>query len=390
MRTVIALALGLPLALLAGLQALSSVLTYAAPDLAVTIFPLNGLAREHVAFARFRESAGEGVGKELSAAARAARDDARAAMATDPLVPKAHVVMALASEPGEGRARILDLASRFNRRDLALQGLVIEQGLEAGDFPRTIETLDQILRVHPEYRERFFPILLDALAQPEGMPVFAEMLDGSATWQERFLSYAVRRKAARPALAQLRGDIDFMDDEFDAILISGLASQGEVALARELYSRFAASESEAVDEGTQLSWASDYPPFEWDLSDRRYVRAQPSLDGERLEIFVQSGHGGLVARRIVDARRAPFTILTSYAGSRPVREDSVRLELTCLGQSAKAGESTIEPGRNRMSINALPPDCSQLVIDIRARALRGEPALRFELEPIRFVAPGIG
>lgn len=384
LRAIIAFALGLPLALLAGLQALSGVLTHAAPDIALTVFPFNAMAREQAAFARFRDNAGTGEAADLAAAAQAARGEAIAAIAAEPLVPKAHVLVTIATADGDRRTRILDLASRFNRRDLALQGLVLERGLEARDFSLTVETLDQILRVHPEYRERFFPVLLDALAQPDAVPVFATILDGSATWQERFLSYAVRRRAARPALAQLRSTIDFMDERFDSVLIAGLAGEGETALARDLYRRFARGQGDGERSGSALSWASGFPPFEWALTDERYVRAQPSLDGERLEVFVQSGNGGLLARRIVDAREGPFTLVTSYDGAQPVRSDAVRLTLGCLAGQDTLAETTLAPGTNRLAVEALPPDCSQMVIELTGRALRGEPALRFELEPLRF------
>ncbi len=372
------------LAVALGAQAVSSVSTRKQPALAVTTFPANGLAREALAFQNFSVAVAEQT--DPTAAARQNVAEALLAIKSDPLAPKAIVVIALGEEDEGLQADILEAASKINRRDLNLQSQILRKHLAAQDYDRSINTLDQILRVHPEYSPEFFPVLGEALDQPETIPLFAEILDGSAAWHERFLNYTVRQRVALPSLAALRPLITSATVDFDKRLIAGLTGQGDSERAAAIY-RLASGNEGRADLNEPLGWASEYPPFEWQFIDEAGFRAQPSRDGDELELFVRPGKGGLIAGRLLQAPDGPFAIRIEH-DIKPIhqREDA-SLALTCTNGSAPVLTQTLEQPTDTFQVQALPQDCDYMVLAINARAWTGRSALRGSIKQIS-VVPG--
>ena len=180
-RLFLASVAGLALAIALFLQASSSVLMLKQPALAARLMPLNGLALEQAATQQFM--AGVKTEADIPLSARKALPMARRAFALDPLSPKSLAIMAMAEPDRVVRRTMLTKASAINRRDLLLQGLVLEEAVAAGDYRATLEVFDRILRVHPEQKVAFFPILTDALKNGIGAMVDADMEEASARLQ---------------------------------------------------------------------------------------------------------------------------------------------------------------------------------------------------------------
>ena len=382
-RLIVSSLVGVGLAILVGLQSLSSVSTRTAPALAVQLFPANGLARERLVFEQFTAGISE-PGDEVEAA-RAVVDQARKTLRSDPLAPKAIAILALAQQDDESRRGILDIGQQLNRRDLTLQGLVLQERLAEGDYPRSIETLDQILRVHPEYSQEFFPVLVSALADEETVPLFADMLDGSSPWHERFLRHAVGTREVLPQLAVLRREITIADEIFDRRLISGLATIGEIESAQEIF-RFATG-SDAIASGTGvIDWQSTYPPFQWRFLDEPGFRAQTSNDMEKLELSVRPGKGGVIAARLLGAPDRPFEVRIKHRISPADQLRDVRLQLICATNSEAFFDERFSRQGEGFLVNSMPSGCEHMLMAINARAWSGRSALSGTVDQIEIIA----
>lgn len=372
---------GAILAIVLALQALSGMATRSNPQIAVALNGLNGLAREQLAARRFGDAATST--DEIPDAAASSRPVAIAAYRSDPLAPKALMIAALSAPDEASKARILSAATQLNRRDLSLQGLVMEQRLADEDYAGVVDTLDQILRVHPEYSSEFFPVLEEALVRPGTEAVFEALIDGSSAWHERFLARAVRGADARVALAAIRPSITVADDGFDRRLIAGLAQQGEFERAQALYEFLSADEDGNVsDLGTRFAWEGQYPPFDWELVSRRDIRAQESLDNEALELFVRPGQGGVVARRYIGALDQRLQITTSLDASRTVLPGRVRLSVFCSSDPEPIASLDLVKGANALEVPPASEGCVSWRLEIYARTFRDEPTLRAELDPL--------
>lgn len=374
-----------------GLQALGNVLAKREPDLALSVAPTNASAREQEAFREFQaravtqqeagpdaeQAAETAIG--FSSAARQAMEPALQAFRSDPLAPKAHAVFAFATEDAAARRAILEAASSLNRRDIALQGAMLDNALERGDYPMATTTIDRILRVHPERENTFFPVLRRALKVPAATPLFADLLDGGSLWHRQFLLQAVKDPEARLPLASIRPDLRLDDPEFDRRLIAGLATQGEFDAAARIYRRLGGQAGTGNSAG-KIDWASDFVPFDWSFVDERSLRAQPSRDEERLEIFARAGSGGVVARRVIPVPAGVDRLVAKVETVRELPENSLRLAATCAGAGAELARTELFAGMNTLSIAERPQDCRQLVVAIEARAFAGYPLLRAEIE----------
>ncbi|MBT8389271.1 MAG: hypothetical protein KJP13_06455, partial [Altererythrobacter sp.] len=319
---------------------------------------------------------------DIQDAARGAYPVALATLYSDPLSPKAHAILALAAEDRAARGEILNAAAKLNRRDLSLQGLLLQDHVAADDYARTIETLDQILRVHPERSQEFFPVLVEALSNAETIPLFAELLDNSSPWHERFLAFAVRQSEALPNLAILRPQIEVENDVVDRRLIAGLAGSGDVAAASTLYQRVTKIDASMANQA-QLDWRSDFPPFDWRLVDEPGFRAQQSRNGDAIELSIRPGRGGIIAARLLNAPNGPFRINIEHRIAPAQQLRDVRLQLVCTNVAEPVFDERFSRQGDGFRIESLPSDCAYLVLAINARAWSGRSALNGTIQSIR-------
>lgn len=380
-RLALAVIIGLIVAIGAGLNTTSMIATKTAPELAVQLFPANGEAYDNLAFDRFSEAAAEDPTDLLTPAA-AAREDALSALRRDPISPKALTLLSLAMDDEPSRSEAALAAGRLNRRDLALQGLVLETYLESGNYDRSIETLDAILRVHPTYDNRFFPVLGQALADQRTIPVFERILDGSSPWHERFIgNYSIRQDDLLTNLAQLRVRKPLAGREFDQSLVRKLAARGDIEAALAVFRAVEGNERNEDLSSGLLGWSGEFPPFDWRFVDEGDFRAQPSRDGERLELFARPGKGGVIAERIIPIPEAPFTVRLTQESENARQAEDVRIEMTCPGAAEPFLVAPLAQGANAIAVEAS-PGCPQARLAINARAFTGRATLRTELGTI--------
>ena len=378
-RLGVSVMLGLVLAVALGAHSAGIALTKKAPETAIAAFPVDGLAYENIASAIFLATT-EATGSPEEGA-RAARPWALEAYRLEPLVPKAHAILALAEEDPGKRKQILAAALALNRREPRLQAVVLQQQVSDADYQAAIASLDRILRVKPSQYNELFPVLIHVFAQEDAMDEFAKILDGSSEWHGRFFRFAATQPSALANLAELRGQMSFDDEVTDQTLLRNLVREDEVATAYSLYQRIAdAGASDAVG-----AWSNDYPPFDWSLTDKAGLRAQPSLSGEELEISVKPGKGGVVARRLLRAPERPFSIIVKHSIDFPQALQDIDVLVKCVGQTGAILEANLVRQGNGYRIDDLPSDCAFIEIAIAARAWSGRSALNENIEAIDVV-----
>lgn len=383
-RLALAVLLALAIAVTAGLHTLSMLAQRGSPEQAVALFSANGAARGLAAFRAFGENVTDTA--QIQPAAVAVRDEALAAWRLDPTSAKALLLLSLAKTEPAARHEAALSASRINRRDLALQGAVLEAYIARDDFENVVVTLDQILRVHRSRAGEFFPLLGEALRDERTIPVFARLLDGSSPWHERFLfAYGLEQEDLLPQLARLRTLRDLADADYDRLLVDRLARTGRFAEASALYQQLKSDDGSARSAAATgervLDWAAEYPPFEWRFVDEGDFRAQESRDRERIELFARPGKGGIIARRIIAAPETPFTLKVEQTAESPSEGGAVRIELSCPERQQPFLSEALEEGANSIEVRG-PLNCQAVRIAINARAFSGQPALRSELSRI--------
>lgn len=398
----------LALAFFSGAHALSSVSTRTSPELALAVFPGNGLAYQEIAYRSFVEGveiasgpppsreggSGQSVGatqgaggvelEDLQRSAVAARGPALTALRYEPLLPKAHVLLALSERDASRSRQIINLASLLNRRDTVLRRLVLQTRVADGDYPAMIETLDQMLRVRPERGEEFYPVLNEALRREATIPQFVDLLGKPLPWRDRFLDYAVGQPSALPSLAAIRQAIVIDHPVFDQRLIANLANAGDVATAQIIYDLVGRSAPGSASSAREANWLADYPPFDWTLADEARFRAQTSDDGRSLEFNVAPGNGGVMATRMMATPPRAFTV-TVPADVEPLAAlRDMKLILRCWGGAEPFFEESFAD-RNGEFLVENAPSCQYIELEITARAWTGSASIAGRLEPVVIV-----
>ena len=380
LRLLIASLVGILLAACLAIQSLGIALTQKAPDMAVAMFPLNGLAEERMATLLYLSSLDDAEVGEIDG--RDARDWALASYRDEPLTPSSHMVLAATSSDPDIRSRIVNIAVELNRRESKLQGLLLQDQVAAQDYPGAVRTLDRILRVRPSSAGELFPSLLAVFAQEGAVGEFARILDGSSPWHKTFVEYAVLRPPALPNLLKLRSRISFDDEDLDRRLLENLASSGDLEGSYGLYAQIG-REDEVGLPNDSLDWKSRFPPFDWKFADDGDLRAQVSLSGDSLEIRARPGNGGVVASRVIKAPSSPFTVMVrSEVTPAPLARD-VRISLRCSNEESPLLDVNLDQLGSGRQVDAPPASCEFLEVDVSARSWSGRPALNAEIAAIQ-------
>jgi len=383
LRLAVTAIVGVALATGLGVQSAGIALTGRAPPTALSLFPLNGLAKEELASAVFIAGGiGEGDG-----ASSLASQWALAAYQSEPLTPEAHAILALSEQGVATRSEIVDLASELNRRNPRLQAVVLQGQATEQDYSGAIATLDRILRVRPSQSPDMFPTLLPVFVREGAVDEFARILNGTSPWHEKFFRYAVRQPTALLNLVALRKRVSFHSEELDKILLKNLVREGELEVAYEFYKQL---EDEVLpgESAVAVGWNSTYAPFDWDLKDEAGIRAQPSQTSSQLEISVRPGEGGVVARRLIRTPEVPFILEVEHdiKSSHAMKDITIQLYCRNAGTSQILKRSLDSVGSG-VEIDNLPKSCSFVELSIEARAWSGRQALNVTIDSIGFRKP---
>ena len=375
------------LAILMFMQALSGITMKQAPQIATSLMPANGLARERLAFATFGAAATDPTDMaKVAEAANTAAPLAREAIEDEPLLPKAHTILALQISDPEQQAAFLDLATRLNRRDVSLQGVLLQNRVGAEDYAGVFQTVDRILRTSPELSEQFFPILLTAFQDEKGLAEVATLTEEESPWIRRFFLFAVDQPNVLGQLAELRSRSNLDSVLLDQQLIANLAERGDFETARELYSRAIANAGRETTPNS-LGWFSDYAPFDWRLTNRSGLRAQIERDGSSLDIRVRAGQSGILADRTFRAPAGNFRISIAHSLGPVDQLENTRVQLRCGNTQEPFYTGSLSPERMRIDVNARPDGCDYVRFTLYARVMSTERALAGSIDRVEISVP---
>ncbi|WP_225008242.1 hypothetical protein [Novosphingobium percolationis] len=283
---------------------------------------------------------------EALLARRDAPADAAAALRTvavevlrdDPLNPQALRQMALADMTGQvdGRrgARLLALAARLSRRDLATEYLLIEQAVQADRIDAALAHYDHALTVFPGSREQLFPVLARAI-DDEGIRAGLQPF-GGRPWFAPFLADAVAQGSDGTALVDVVARARLTPVARTAIvarLLPLLIKRGRIADAGRIARLLDGIDAQALDDAGFSVGTTDprLAPLNWTLAEGPIVSARIARSGS-LAIDVAPEQTGLAAERVM--LLAPGAYVVRQKLSFPVGQDpaSLRWDVRCLDE----------------------------------------------------------
>lgn len=229
----------------------------------------------------------------------------------DPAALRALAVHAAAAGRLGDTTRFAALSERVSRRDFQTQLILIEQAVHAEDYVTALRHYDIALRTHEQARDILFPVLSEAIEDPQIRQGIAPYVAHHANWIREFLDFAMRDGPAGPrrtAELVLTTKATRNTDLMVAIaptLLGMLTDQREFALARALYAQlpYASPQVLRMPGFNVRTTDSKSGPFAWyAVSD---VNAGASFDvggsnnNRPPRIFAESGEHGVVLRRLL-------------------------------------------------------------------------------------------
>ncbi len=355
-----------------------------APETAVSVMPMNGKAYERLAFNRMTRGVADPADPGLvEEAAISVAPLALKAVAAEPLTPKAHAILLMAERDNTTQARIMEAVNALDRRDPALQGVVLQSQLNATDYNGAFETIDRLLRVNPELTSQFFPVLLVVLQDGDGAVLLADLFRGEPGWMTPFLRFAALEETALPDLLQLRQLIQIEDPTFHGRLIESLFKEGEFQEAYDVHQEFFITDTSS--DNSLGDWQAGHPPFSWSLADQAGFRAQIKRNGRGLDISVDSGRSGFLAKKVVRvANEEPFQIAVAHSLSPADQIPSTKLQLRCGNEKEAFFDAPLKAGTAVFRIARRPTDCEFMEVGLYLRVFSGERAVAGAIESIEF------
>lgn len=299
---------GLAIALASGLSAMGAIAKNKAPELAVSVQPVNGFAFETLASNSIEAAVVANKGEFPNRINQDAETFARQAFMSEPVTPAAIAVLALGSTEGKKREFMQQALALTRRQQLVIGWMIVDAGTRE-DIPAILGHYDTMLRTSYSAASVVIPTMAGALANTNFVEPFADLLATKPPWASQFWGAVVVTPEAIKNAAELRERL-YTDNEEkesyrDARLINALVNNKRFEDAENLYQLLAGQrkESSLLKNGS-FEREPEYPPLDWQLfSNGEYGAA---ITGGNLQLSAIPNSGGLFARKLI---AMPATII---------------------------------------------------------------------------------
>jgi hypothetical protein len=272
------------------------------PDWALRFHPHDSAALAAQSDQKMIENAGKGTD-----AKRFGRL-ARIALRSDPLNARALRQLGLANqEAGQAgiSVQLMSLAQRVSRRDFGTQAWWIEHFVARDDIAGALDHYDIALSCNPEGRKLLFPVLIQALDDPEIRKSFSKFVKLRRPWFRDFLEQAVETSRHPENLAEMimrSGGLPHENDYrvLETRLLWQLAAYSQNLVAREFYLALPDGDSAMLNDMSITSSTANqrFGPLTWAFSDETDVSAMLDDNGH-LWIRAASGKSAVAIQRTI-------------------------------------------------------------------------------------------
>lgn len=305
----------------------------------------------------------------------------RLALADDPTATDALDVLAfqaqLRNDTHRAR-RIFSYSLLLSRRELKPQMWAIEEAVKRGDIGEVLRNYDNALRTSREARTLLYPILAEAIAQPQIRARLGRILRSRPVWGKEFLEFiAVSPINPQAALAlfsnpQNRGLP--ITDTTRAGLVTSLVRAGDHRSAWELYRSFHPGADPRRSRDPGFAFRTNTPaPFDWITTSQGNISAALLDKGTAgmLDFSVPPGVGGEVVRQLQLLPPGTYRIEGRSRGIDQPDRSRPYWSLTCMS-GVELGHVTVpnsasDSGAFRGTI-VVPGSCPVQALSLVARA----------------------
>ncbi len=293
--------------------------------------------------------------------------DARVALRNAPLTPGAVRLLGMSAELRSNLVeaqRLYDLSARVTRRDLQTQLGLIELSVRNGNIAGALRHYDIALRTHASAGELLYPILADAIQDPQVRQPFYVIARQAPSWLGTFLASAIRTGGHSNAVAEVVAAVGGParvdpGGRLNTVLLQGLAADRDFPALRRFYARMPGADPRAL---TSIDFGAnnirpDHVPVSWQIVPSDSLQASFTVGAKGvsdLSLSLDPGQEVLVARKLMFLAGGRYRFAADVRRTTWIAESRVRWLAKCaldvrepiLWQSEAAAE-----GEDRMTIS---------------------------------------
>ncbi len=357
-----------------------------APELALSVFPVNGFAAETIAANLAKASVAENLGKfpdQLNSSTNAL---ALQAFESEPIAPEAVAVMAL-SRSGDIRRDLMHKAFELSRRQQLVTGWMILDSGARDDIQAVLTYYDTTLRTNASAGEVVIPVMASALENENFVEPFAALLKQDPPWSARFWGRVAATPEAIGNAVELRRLL-YQRSELsvvykDAALINALVSNKQFEKAEQLYALISPSRDGGyVVRDGDFRHEPAYPPIDWQLFSTGEYGAVISQGS--LQLSAIRNAGGLLARQLVKLSKSNFDLEVKFDKDVPPNAN-LSLHLSCAEELSGRPIRIIIPlakKLNKQKISNQGSPCDYYWMSIHGRSADADEGFDIAVESI--------
>ena len=363
---------GFVVAIASGVGAIGAIAKNKAPELAVTLSPMNGFAAENLAAAAIKKSVAENLGQFPNRIAFPTITLAQAAFIAEPATPEAVAVLALTKEDII-KQKLMSRAYLLSRRQPLVTGWMIADSGAREDVPALLDYYDTMLRTNTSAASVVIPVMAGALADDNFVAPFASLLSKQPPWANQFWGTVVGTPRAVVNAARLREALykpgENNEVYRDADLIRALVNNQQFDRAVNLYKYIVNSKKiDSVIKNGTFDADSKYAPIDWQLFSTGKYSA--TITKGKLELSAIRSAGGLLARQLV--RLPAGTLKLEVIPNAAIAEDAqIFITLTCAEKMTKIPQPIRIPLKGKIAnlqVNNSQSGCGFYWLDFSGRA----------------------
>ncbi len=323
--------IALILSLLSGLSSLGAITKNKAPEIAMSIWPLNGFSSKSVAANLVKSRIAKNGGKFSNSASPSAATFAIRAFESEPLTPEAIAVIALTKD-GDAQRGLMEQAFALSRREELVTGWLIMDSGSKDSIPSILRYYDTVLRTNSAADSLVVPLMVQALENDNFIGPLSIFLSKTPPWAGSFWRRVVAAPDSVDNAAELRKATFNLGETLvakkrDSELIGALVRRYEFETAEELYGLLKPSKkSQEVIRNSEFTSEPDYPPLNWQLISNGEYGA--SIGASSLNLSAAPSSGGTFARQIVRLPKKTMELRVGMAEKVPA-DVTLYLEISC-------------------------------------------------------------
>jgi hypothetical protein len=332
-------------------------------------------------------------------AARLARD----AIRRDPTLGTPFRILGFVADANGDRAgakALIEHAALLSRRDLPTQLWLIDAAVARADMTGALTHFDIALRTSTLAPAVLYPVLGNALTEPDVVDALAVTLVARPLWRDRFLADAIDKSPALDGLVRLGEQLSARKSPLDPAQIQQLLNRLTAARAFALVARMrSAIVAPSLRDALLLDPGFDSEtgvfPLGWTLFEENglFARRAPVQSGTsdlRLDFQAETGRGGELARQLVFLKPGAYRLYWAGGHDAPDASSAPLWSVVCPSSPPRALlNATMEPvngSRRGQGDFTVPADCVGQWIQLSARAANSPQGVKGWIDRVEIVA----